>query len=91
MLAVSESGPPAGTAFGFSSALARSIKPMAFPVPSGSMPYSAGNTATTRTMAATISAITVASAIFPRDGASSGCGPVENCDLVPIIVPPNIQ
>src|ERR1051326_1952065 len=57
----------AGTAF--SVAFASSINPSALPVPRGSIPYSAGRTATTRITAATAAAITVAAAIFAIDGA----------------------
>ena len=49
-------------------ALARSVRCNAFPVPRGSMPYSAGRTAVTSRIPAMSSAITVAVAILFRDG-----------------------
>src|SRR5579872_6806412 len=71
-----------GTAAGFEGspvALASSVKPSARPVPSGSMPYSAGNTNAIRMTLAVSSATTVAMTSERTDGTSPSavdCGEI---------------
>src|SRR5262249_10661052 len=52
----------------FAAAFARSVRRNSFPVPRGSMPYSAGRTAVTSNAAATMRAATVAFAILFFEG-----------------------
>jgi len=61
----------AGLSGGLPEAFPRSVRPRALPVPSGSMPYSAGRTTVMRITDATIRAVTVAVTIFAIDGTST--------------------